>query len=162
MTKRFCTFAVAAVSAALVSFAASASPVTSPANMRSGPGPKWPVIVQIPAGADVDVVNCGPGWKHDWCHVKFQGNDGFVAAYTLAPAGNNVVVAPVVTTDLANVRKGPGTHWPVIGVLQPGTVVNVSSCSRGWLFGWCRIHYEGNYGFVNSVLLKRQGALFAR
>jgi uncharacterized protein YraI len=145
-----------------VSFSASAKSVVSPAAMRQGPGMKWPVIAEIPAGARVDFVNCGPGWKHNWCHVKYGGRDGYVNANTLAPSGSgrSVAVAPVITTDAAYMRKGPGTKWPVVGVLIPKSEVNVSQCIKGWLSGWCRVSSGGSTGWVRGSLLKRQGALF--
>jgi uncharacterized protein YraI len=162
MVKKIYSFSAAALAACLISFSASAASITSPANLRSGPGLKWPVLAAIPAGAEVDVINCYGGWKHDWCNVHYAGFNGFVLAYTLAPSGNDVIVAPVVTTDLANVRKGPGKHWPVIAVLQPGTAVNVGYCAGGWLYRWCRVNLGDRTGYINSLLLKRQGALFAQ
>lgn len=163
MVKRFYSLGIAAVAACIFSYAASANPITSPTNLRSGPGLKWPVLAAIPAGTDVDVINCYGGWKHDWCNVHYQGYNGYVLAYTLAPSGNNVIVAPIVTNDLANVRKGPGTHWPVIGVIQPGTAVNINYCASGWLYRWCHVTASDHTsGFINSLLLKRQGALFAQ
>lgn len=154
-------FGVATLVASLFGAAALAHPVSSPANLYSGPGAKWPVIADIPAGGEVNVINCGPGWSRDWCHVSYGGKKGYVVAATLAPSGNDVIVAPIVTTDLANVRKGPGAKWAVVGVLQPDTTVNVSYCVNGWLNGWCRVHYEDKTGYVRGALLKRQGALFS-
>jgi uncharacterized protein YraI len=164
MVKKIFSLGVAAAAACLFSFAVSAEPVTSPTNLRSGPGLKWPVLAAIPAGTDVDIVNCYGGWKHDWCNVHYNGFNGFVLAYTLAPSpsGNNVWVAPVVTTDLANVRKGPGKNWPVVAVIQPGSAVNVLSCTGGWLYRWCKVDVAGTTGYVNNLLLKRQGALFTQ
>jgi uncharacterized protein YraI len=39
--------------------------------------------------------------------------------------------AAVATTDL-NVREGPGTEYPVIGVLQAGEEVDIAGCQYGW------------------------------
>ena len=153
---------VVALAGCAISLSASAHSIINPAAMRQGPGMKWPVIAEIPVGADVDFVNCGPGWKHNWCHVKYNGFDGYVNANTLAPSasGNNVAIAPIVTADAAYMRKGPGTNWPVVGILTPGSEVSVSQCINGWLSGWCRVSFDGSDGWIHGSLLKRQGALF--
>jgi uncharacterized protein YraI len=88
---------------------------------------------------------------------------GYVDAGQLAPSGSsNVIVAPIVTTDIANLRKGPGTNWPSLAVIPSSTSVDVAYCSQGWLFGWCQVTYEGQTGYVNSVLLQRQGAVYSQ
>jgi hypothetical protein len=54
------------------------------------------------------------------------------------------------TRNWANVREGPGTSFPVVGVLQPGTEVAVSGLRRGW---W-QVHLNGNpQGYVAGDLL---------
>lgn len=146
--------------------AASARPLvmTDVANMRSGPGARWPVIAQIPAEAKVHVINCGPGWKRDWCHVRYRLKKGYVAAATLAPSksGRSVIVAPLVTRDITKLRSGPGESWKTVATIPPGTQVNASGCSKGWMNKWCKVHYEGRSGYVNGAFLKRKGALFAQ
>jgi uncharacterized protein YraI len=152
---------LAAVSSVFAATAAIASPVTSPANLRSGPFKRSPVIATIPAGADVQVLNCGGGWKRDWCQVAYGGTQGYVAAGVLAPSGNNnVVVAPVVTTELANMYKGPGTKYPVIGAVPGGARVNKGACVAGWQTTWCQVNYDGKVGYMMEGLLEREGALF--
>ena len=93
--------------------------------------------------------------------MQYGKVNGYVDVATLAPSGNNqVIVAPIVTNDLVNLRKGPGSNWPSLAVIPPNTPVNVAYCSQGWLYGWCKVNYEGHVGFVNGLLLQRQGALF--
>ncbi len=139
--------------------AAAAHPLVSPATVRSGPGIQWPTIAQIPAGADVQVSGCYAGWQGGWCQVSWRKVQGYVQVGALAPSGSsNVVVAPIVTNDLANLRKGPGTNWPALAVIPPSTPVDVASCSQGWLYGWCKVTYQGQTGFVNGLLLQRQNA----
>ncbi|MBU6527070.1 SH3 domain-containing protein [Methylocystis sp. MJC1] len=150
----------AGLSIVFVASAATAAPVTSPANVRSGPGVKWPVIATIPAGADVQVLQCGGGWKRDWCKVSFGQTSGYVAAGVLAPSGNDVIVAPVVTTELANLYKGPGTKYPVIGAVPGGARVNKGACYAGWQASWCQVNYNGAVGYMMENLLQREGALF--
>lgn len=160
MTKKFAAaiFVIAAVSASSVG-GASANSLTSPATVRSGPGIQWPTIAQIPAGANVGVSGCYSGWEGGWCQVKWRKVSGYVQAGALAASGaTNVIVAPIVTINHVNLRKGPGFNWPSLAVVPSGTEVNVSQCSQGWLYGWCQVTYEGQTGFVNGLALRRQNS----
>lgn len=151
---------LAAVGATFMAGAALAAPVTSPANVRSGPSSKWPVVAVIPAGADVQLLNCGGGWKRDWCQVSYGQITGYVAAGVLAPSGNKVIVAPVVTTELANLYKGPGVKYPVITAVPGGSRVNKGGCVAGWQTRWCQVNYDGKVGYMMEGLLEREDALF--
>lgn len=44
-------------------------------NMRTGPGTRYSVITMIPAGAPMQVFECG-----SWCKVGYAGTHGFVWA----------------------------------------------------------------------------------
>jgi uncharacterized protein YraI len=163
MQWRFCAALVAATLAVSVGSAtARPSAVTDPVNLRQGPGIKWAVLAVIPADAQVDVLNCGPGWRRDWCHVRYENFDGYVAAATLAPSasGKSVIVAPLVTSDLANVRSGPGMKWAITATLPPGTQVDSTGCTTGWGGGWCHVNFDGKTGYIHESLLYRRGALF--
>lgn len=163
-TKLYSLLVAASLTVCAGSAVALPRAVTDIANLRSGPGAKWPVIAQIPAQAHVTVLNCGPGWKRAWCHVRYGTKKGFVAAATLAPSssGRSVIVAPLVTRDITKVRSGPGGNWKVIATIPPQTKVNVSGCSRGWMNKWCKVRYEGKSGYVDRSFLKRRGALFSQ
>ena len=138
---------------------AAAHSLLSPATIRSGPGIQWPTIAQIPAGADVNVSGCYSGWGGGWCAVRWRKVKGYVQVGALAPSGaNDVIVAPVVTNNHVNLRKGPGANWPSLAVIPSGTEVDVAYCSQGWLYGWCKVTYEGQTGFVNGLVLRRQDA----
>ncbi|WP_424362284.1 SH3 domain-containing protein [Methylocystis parvus] len=152
---------LAACAAAFTATAALAAPVTSPATVRSGPTKKWPVIATLPAGTDVTVVDCGGGWKRDWCHIRAGAIDGYVAAGVLAGDGNNVEVAPVVTNNDVNMYKGPGPSYRVVGTIPENTIVNQGACIYGWgETRWCKVNHAGKIGYVLESQLSRQNALF--
>ncbi len=154
---------ILAVSAAVAVGAAGAAPLVSPAKVREGPGAAWPVIAEIPAKEDVRVLGCYSGWNGGWCQVHYRKVKGYVDAGELAPSGtSNVVVAPIVTRDIADLRGGPGKNWPSLAEIPASTSVDVAYCSKGWVSGWCKLTYEGKTGFVNSVSLKRQGAVYGQ
>lgn len=130
--------------------------------VRSGPGVQWPTIAKIPARADVNVTGCYSGWGGGWCAVSWKKAKGYVRAGALAPSGaNDVIVAPIVTIDHANLRKGPGANWPSLAVVPSGTQVDVGYCSQGWLYGWCKVQYEGQTGFVNGLVLRRRNSPYS-
>lgn len=103
-TRNLCGFGAVALALAAFSSMAYSAPVSSSANIRSGPGSNWPLITAIPVGTDVTALNCGEGWRHSWCQVEFGGMRGYVNGAVLATAGQSVIVAPVVTTDAVNLR----------------------------------------------------------
>lgn len=154
-------FAFTAAAVVLCGASAIAAPLNSPANVRSGPSPKWPVIATIPAGTDVQVLNCGGGWKRDWCQVQAGNVKGFVAAGVLGTQGNNVEVAPVTTNNEVAIYKGPGVKYKIIGKIPENTTVNKGACVYGWgETSWCTVNYNGKVGYVLESELQRQNALF--
>ena len=54
------------------------------------------------------------------------------------------------TSDL-NVRAGPGSQNPVIGVIGRGQSVNINGCVQGG--GWCTVAFSGGEGWVSSRYL---------
>lgn len=59
-------------------------------------------------------------------------------------------VAATATTEL-NVRAGPGTQYPVIGVIGGGTGVGIQGCVEG--SKWCSVNVNGAVGWVYSDYL---------
>lgn len=62
-----------------------------------------------------------------------------VAALALLPLP---ALAGATALTTLNLRSGPGTAYPVIGVLRPGDGVAVAGCRPGWCFIQSR-HGEG-------------------
>ena len=145
---------LAAATVGLVAFLvqdiAQAATAQSPAVLRSGPGTSWRKIGQIPAGADVEVLSCNPGWRHSWCQIRFGSKTGWVNAPALGTSGSQVVVAPVVTTDAASLKRRASMFSSVITVIPGGKKVDVLRCRSGLGRGWCRVSYQGKTGFVRG------------
>lgn len=51
-----------------------------------------------------------------------------------------------------NVRAGPGTYYPVIGIIPPYSTVNIIGCVSGWK--WCDVMYGGFRGWVAGNYLR--------
>lgn len=156
---RLCLTGVVAAAALAASTIAYSAAAISPAQLRAGPGKAWPVKATISAGTMVTVLNCGPGWRNAWCHVRVGGAKGYISSAALAPSGEkNVIIAPVVTTNAANLRGSPSLFSSVKAVIPGGETVNVIRCKTGLGRGWCRVGYENKIGYVRGGLLTRRGA----
>jgi len=157
-------FAAATISlvAFLVQDIAQAAIAQSPATLRSGPGMSWRSIGKIPAGADVQVLSCNPGWRHSWCQVRYGSKTGWVNAPALGTSGKNVIIAPVVTTNAASLKRRASMFSRVIETIPGGEKVDVLRCKSGLGRGWCHVSYNGKIGFVRGGLLTRQGSVIPR
>ncbi len=133
-------------------------PLHRKATMRAGPGPNWTAIGEIPAGGELEIMNCGPGWGRDWCHVRWENAEGYIPATSLGPSLNQAI-KPVVTADVVTLRKGPGSRFKQIGTIPSGTNVGSSYCAKGWQSGWCPVYFKGETGFVKADSLLRQPIL---
>lgn len=138
---------------------AQATPAQSPATLRSGPGSGWKKVGKIPAGADVQVLSCNEGWRHSWCQVRYGSKTGWVNAPVLGTSRSKVVIAPVVTTDAASLKKRASIFSSVIQVIPGGKRVDVLRCPSGIGKGWCHVSYKGKTGYVRGGLLSRKGSV---
>jgi uncharacterized protein YraI len=67
---------------------------TSDLNLRAGPGTDQPVITTMPAGAEVELVQCpDPG---AWCELNYAGTTGWASAnfLTVDPMPTGVIEEP--------------------------------------------------------------------
>ena len=55
-----------------------------------------------------------------------------------------------VIADALRVRSGPGTQYTVLGLLQYGTAILVTSIDRGW----AKFDYNGVDGYVKAEYLE--------
>jgi len=153
--QRLWTVSVATIAILAFSAAANATEIESPVNVRSGPGTGWPVVATIPAGADLQVLGCYSGWHWRWCQVQVGAVRGYVHQAALGVTAGRVDVAPVVTTDAANLHAFPRIFSAVIGTIPAGDTVNVLHCRNGLGYGWCKVAYGGKIGYVRGGLLAR-------
>jgi uncharacterized protein YraI len=126
-------------------------------NVRSGPGTNYPSSGVAPAGAQAPVVGVSPDggwWNISVIPANIPAGNAWVSAeFVTAQNTDNVpVVQPppappetvpptpapdepsATTTDVVNLRSGPGLNYPIYGLAPKGAtgkVVGVSE-DRGW------------------------------
>ncbi len=119
-----------AAMAAVLAFAGAASAqtvatATTDLNVRSGPGPQYPVIGLIQAGQSAELNGCLEGSK--WCRAIVNGGDGWVYSDYLTSQFSGT--ATVVTTR-------PSGSVPVVTYEQPsGGAGAVAGATTGAVAG---------------------------
>jgi uncharacterized protein YraI len=99
-----------------------ASAVT-PLNLRSGPGPEYPVIGAIPANGKATITGCIQGSL--WCQVTFGGKQGWAYSQYLTAtlSGRSLAVSesiaqfPTVAYEVPPATVGAGPRPAVTGTL---------------------------------------------
>jgi uncharacterized protein YraI len=80
---------------------------TTPLNIRSGPGPEYPVTGAIPTNGQAAVLGCIEGSL--WCQISYNGSQGWAYAQYLTGTGIRTLppiayTAPPTTTGTTIVR----------------------------------------------------------
>lgn len=116
-------------------------------NLRNGPGTTYPVIAQVMQGTWLDVVNVQKGWVK----VSYKGREAYIADYLVdIDLESRNITARITRTDV-NIRQGPGTSYPVIGMTQAGTTYPAQA-KRG---DWIRVSLgQTSSGWINAPLLQ--------
>lgn len=94
------------------------------ANVRTGPGPNFPVVDALPHLAFTDVT----GRQDKWLEL---GPKRWAHASLIEPV--QVRRGAVVGTDALNVRSGPGTDYAIVRRLGRGAAVQVLDEQNNWL-----------------------------
>ena len=118
--------------ALLLASAATASArdalIDSNLNLRAGPALTQRIVVVIPAGATVNVGECGG----EWCRIEYRGQKGYVssalvkggdAAYAAAPPAPAVATKynphDSVTVHNWNDHEWRDRYWREMGARRP-------------------------------------------
>lgn len=111
-------------------------------NMRAGPGKGHEVLWVLNKGYPLKVLRR----KGRWLQVQdFEKDNGWVARALTGRTPYHVVKSRIV-----NIRKGPGTGYPVVGQAEYGELLKTRDKRRDW------IHVEradGKPGWVAKRLL---------
>lgn len=145
-------------------FAARAATVTGKIiapdglNMRSGPGTSYGILVSIPFGASVTVLDSSSSWYK----VTYSGKTGYVLGQyvqitsttpTPKPTAAPTVIGTGKITASAglNMRSGPGTSYGILISIPFGATVSVLDISNS---SWYKVTYSGKTGYVSSQYIQ--------
>ena len=126
---------------------------TADINLRKTASWSGEIITVVKKGVVVDVISINNGWAK----TNYNGNTGYLPTSHLTKVESNNPSAPstpitkkemVVKVNDLSVRKGAGTKYTKLGVLNKGDkVVVVEELSNGWV----KIEYKTGYGYVSNV-----------
>jgi uncharacterized protein (TIGR02594 family) len=127
-------------------------------NVRHGPGLQYQVIGLLVKDTTVPGYETSPDgyWtqvlledgRMGWCSLKYLD---MISGTQTSPGNTGSVIDYRVTADALNIRKGPGTHYAVIGYLRRDDLIGGLGLSTdgNWLqvriangsTGWCAVSY---------------------
>jgi hypothetical protein len=81
--------------------------------------------------------------------MKSLVKSSFAAALFVLGAAAAAEARPVLVTADLNVRTGPGTEHPSVGVIRGGSTAEVGRCFQGW----CEISWGPLRGFSSQAYL---------
>ena len=114
----------------------------SKARVRHGPGAEFATLWQATQGYPLKLVES----KGEWFHIQdLEGDKGWIHKSVVQKA--DVVV---VSGKILNVRKGPGTTYPVVMKCERGVVLRKLDQKKGWI----KVkHADGEVGYVFANLV---------
>jgi uncharacterized protein YraI len=131
MNKKSRLFVTAVIATSIfpnMALAAMLATAITDLNIRSGPGPEYPVIGFIQAQDSVTMVGCIEGSL--WCQITQKGKEGWAYSQYLATqsTGNRMIISerrPDVVVPTVTYTRTPGATvaaGAVTGALVPGPV----------------------------------------
>ncbi|WP_455676122.1 SH3 domain-containing protein [Pradoshia sp.] len=122
-------------------------------NVREGAGLDYPIIAKVEEGDRFKVLSREGEW------IKIQVSDekeGWVAEWLVTPKkdiSKTSGTAPSLgytTADGLRIRKGPGTDYPVVSILQNNTQVEIIGQSGSWV----EFETSSGRGFISQEYIR--------
>lgn len=106
-------------------------------NIRSGPGTHYPAVNTLRRGTPIAITGF---YEHGWAQLN---NRSWVAGNLInshQPIGIGgqlpqgvPSIAYIASSSNVNIRSGPGTRYPVVNTLAPGTAIRITGFyEHGW------------------------------
>jgi uncharacterized protein YraI/uncharacterized protein YkwD len=122
-------------------------------NLRSGPGPDFGIVTEIPEGSALDVTGVAEG---GYVPVTFSGFTGWVAEEFVIR--ELTAMQPATTPggadalDTLNLRSGPGQTFGIVTEIPPGSELVVNGVPEG---GYLPVTFNGFAGWVAEQYVRR-------
>lgn len=128
----FIAAVMTAAAAASPALAATTATATTPLNIRSGPGPQFPVVGVLNENAPTVVTGCIQGSL--WCQISFNGQQGWAYSQYLAMnrGGQTVVISQEPASVPSVTYQAPATTVETVGSAPPpmaGTLVETTDAT---------------------------------
>lgn len=118
-------------------------------NLRKGPGTHYPIVGTLAYGQGLPVV----GKELNWYKVSLpDGSIAYAASWVTRLVYDDEQAYAVVTTDVLNVRAGPGLDAPILGQIRQGDRVPLKEVWGDW---W-RITYQGRDAWVYGAYVREE------
>jgi len=127
--------------------------ITSAVNVRSGPGTSYSKVGELSKGDAVIRV----GTTGSWSIIEWKSGTAYVSSGYLTPtnpnAGSGSATGSIKlqATTGVNIRKGPGTGYAILGVLDKGDTIYGTGVTSGT---WTQVAYKGEIAYVASSSLR--------
>ncbi len=114
--------------------------------LREGPGLSYAILSTLTEGQELEFIEN----QNDWYHVKFQGNEGWVASWLTSTkdkveqsSTNKTIISQV---NHLNLRSEPNISSPVLGQLNIGNEATIIQQKDNWL----QVIFNGTTGWVST------------
>lgn len=94
-------------------------------NLRANPDTNSPVIWKLSRGYPLQILDKQAGWLQV---QDFEGDQGWIARHVTADTPHHVV-----KVNVAKLRKGPGTKYPVVGQVTYGELLRTVRRQGEWV-----------------------------
>lgn len=139
----------------------SATITDSIVNVRSGPGLTHSVVARVQQGETFDVMDT----QGDWIKIRVSSvKKGWVANWVVSLSDSKTnhkdstytkkESKGIITTNGLRVRRGPGSGYPVEGVLSINTKVDIIGQSGNWI----QIQTDSMQGYVSKEYITSMSA----
>ncbi|MEM6520730.1 MAG: peptidoglycan-binding protein [Cyanobacteria bacterium P01_C01_bin.70] len=105
-------------------------------NIRSGPGTQYPAVNTLRRGAPIAITGY---YERGWAQLSDRswvaGNliDSTPIAGSGGSSQGEPATAVIIGSSNVNIRSGPGTQYPAVNTLAPGTAIRITGFyERGW------------------------------
>ena len=128
--------------------------VTDNLNLRSGAGTNYSILLTIPKGSTITVLD---NTNSSWYKVSYNGKTGYCSSQYIdltdkeekpdPEEPDSKILGAKVTADSLRVRSGPGTNYSIVTSVSYGTMLTVLDTSNA---EWYKIQTGGKTGYVSS------------
>ncbi|MGI6661473.1 MAG: N-acetylmuramoyl-L-alanine amidase [Bacillota bacterium] len=98
-------------------------------NLRSGPGTNHSIVGTVLEGTWLDIISI----ENDWLKISYKGKEAWIAAWLVDIDLSSRGISAVITRTDVNMRQGPGTDYPALGVTQRGHTYPAEAKRNDWI-----------------------------